>query len=106
VKLDVGIAFGESNRLHVIHATHAQPALHHIGRQTELLLPIGDEGHTAEMATGREPANVKPIGITAECARVFVNPCNATSHLLGNHGEIDVRHFDIRKVQGDIVNAG
>jgi hypothetical protein len=71
-KLDVRTTLRETHGFQVVHTTHAQPAFHRVGRQPEVLLPVGDESDAAEMSAGGVVADIKAITIAIKLVRIFV----------------------------------
>ncbi len=97
-ELDVRAARREAHRLQVEHAAAAEPALHRVGRETEVLLPVGDQDHPGEMAA-RGVAGTHLLGHRHEAAVGLDHVDEVGNHVVGPG--VDEQLGRVRRVLGE-----
>src|SRR6266403_3233063 len=105
-EFDVCVALRETDGLHVVHTAHAQPAFYDVPRQAEIVLPVGHEGHAAEMSSRGMTANIETVTITIELVGIPVDPGNTAPHLFRHNAEITASLLYCHEVQHNAVGAG
>ena len=105
VELDVRAALGKAHRLHVVQAAHAQAAFDEVGRQAEILLPVGDQRHAAEVPARGVAADIELLGIAVIARDVLVGPRDPAAHLLGHHAQVAACRPDGDEIERDVVRA-
>src|SRR5262245_18676615 len=80
----VATARREAHRLKVEHATAAEPTLHNVAGEVEMLGPIGGEDHACEMAARGVTGDEDAVRIAAKARGVAVYPSDGAAHLLSH----------------------
>src|SRR5262245_65190672 len=83
-ELHVAAARREAHRVEVEHATAAEPTLHNVAGEVEILGPIGGEDHACEMAARGVAGDEDAVRIAAEARGVAMYPSDGAAHLLSH----------------------
>src|SRR5215471_8306210 len=83
-ELHVAAARREAHRLKVEHATTAEPTLHNVAGEVEILRPIGGEDHACEMAARGVAGDEDAVRIAAKARSVAMYPSDGAPHLLSH----------------------
>src|SRR5262249_28302075 len=95
----------EADGLHVVHATHAQPAFHDVSRHAEIVLPIGHEGYAAEMSSRGVTADIEAVTVTNEFLSTSVGPGDAAAYLFAHNTELTAGLLYCNEIKRNVVRA-